>query len=104
MPSIPEQVLATIVARVRAPVPHRPRPKPKPRASWHGLKVGDRLTNGMPNVVVWEVEGCDSGGAYLRVVTPYRGNSVLYLTSPERLAEFFKVKKPPKPRKCKGKL
>lgn len=92
-PIIPGELLAAIVARLRAPIPHRPKPKPKARASWQGLLKGDKLTRA-GGAMIWEVEGCDSGGAYLRVVTPYRGNTALYITDPRDLEALAKVAKP----------
>lgn len=103
MSPLTKELLASIVERIRAPIPHRPAPKPKPRASWQGLKVGDKLTRAGVSGVEWQVEGCDSGGAHLRVVTPFRGNTSLYLTDPRDLEALAKVAKPRAPRKRKNK-
>jgi len=90
--------LATIVTRIRAPIPHRPTPPPKPRGSWQGLKLGTQLTRGP---TTWEVVGCNSNGVELRCVAPFKGTTLLYLTDPRDLEGLAKVAKPRRPRKRK---
>lgn len=55
--------ISRIVSALTQPIEDRPRPTPKARASWAGLKPGDRLSH---QGVEWTVERCDSDGAVLR--------------------------------------
>lgn len=98
MPKPTPSTLESILARLRAAIWGKPKPPPKPRASWQGLKVGDKLNalnaTGNPYSVEYTVVAVTSEGVTIQVTAPYVGAQHLNITTPDELARFTKVRKP----------
>ena len=100
MPKPTSQQLAQLVSRVSATIPHKPTLPPAPRATWKGLRVGDKLHHHLRPTEVVQVEACFSDGVLVRMVQPFKGVAVTHITE-DTLSTLTKLKAPRKPRKRK---
>lgn len=99
MPKPTPTVLAAILSKLRVAIWAKPKPPPRPRASWQGLKVGDKLQrlheSGDPYSLEYTVVETTSAGVKLQVTAPYVSNTLIGLDSTDELAaRWRKVRKP----------